>query len=336
MHIKQLTVHGFKSYRDETVFGPFSAGHNVIVGRNGSGKSNFFAAIRFVLHDAYARLGGSEERQALLHDGANVSAYVELVLDNSDQRFPTGRPEVRIRRTVGVKKDEYSVDERAVAKGEVQRMLQTAGFSPSNPYYIVPQGRVTALTNARDEERLAVLKEVAGTRTYEEHRAESLRILEETRGKRERIGELLSYISSRLGDLQQEKEALQHWQHLERRRRTLQRKVYSGELALIDNELMETDAQVGSTDESEPTDGNFYISIIQPKFSLFFFCCIKNSWFKLILRIENSNIATIHYKIESSFHSSSFHIINSKFSYAQSYLSTQNFKNNNYIIMYNH
>ena len=45
---------------------PFSPGHNVVVGRNGSGKSNFFAAIRFVLNDAYTRLG-QEERQALLH-----------------------------------------------------------------------------------------------------------------------------------------------------------------------------------------------------------------------------------------------------------------------------
>ena len=45
---------------------PFSPKHNVIVGRNGSGKSNFFAAIRFVLSDAYTQMG-KEERQALLH-----------------------------------------------------------------------------------------------------------------------------------------------------------------------------------------------------------------------------------------------------------------------------
>lgn len=47
---------------------PFSPKHNVIVGRNGSGKSNFFAAIRFVLSDAYTQMG-REERQALLHVG---------------------------------------------------------------------------------------------------------------------------------------------------------------------------------------------------------------------------------------------------------------------------
>lgn len=54
------------SYKDQTVIEPFSPKHNVIVGRNGSGKSNFFAAIRFVLSDAYTHLG-REERQALLH-----------------------------------------------------------------------------------------------------------------------------------------------------------------------------------------------------------------------------------------------------------------------------
>ena len=54
------------SYKDQTVIEPFSPKHNVIVGRNGSGKSNFFAAIRFVLGDAYVQMG-REERQALLH-----------------------------------------------------------------------------------------------------------------------------------------------------------------------------------------------------------------------------------------------------------------------------
>ena len=69
---------------------PFSPNHNVVVGRNGSGKSNFFWAIRFVLNDAYGNMT-REERQALLHEGkgpATLSAYVEIVFDNADHRFP--------------------------------------------------------------------------------------------------------------------------------------------------------------------------------------------------------------------------------------------------------
>ena len=79
-----------------------------------------------------------------------------------------------------MKKDEYSLDKKTVTKTDVTNLLQAAGFSKSNPYYIVPQGRVTFLTNASDKERFEVLKEVAGTKIYENHRIESLKIMDET------------------------------------------------------------------------------------------------------------------------------------------------------------
>ncbi len=59
-------------------------------------------------------------------------------------------------------------------------LLESAGFSRSNPYYIVPQGRVTSICNAKDQDRLQLLKEVAGTRVYEQRRQESLKIMNET------------------------------------------------------------------------------------------------------------------------------------------------------------
>lgn len=64
------------------------------------------------------------------------------VLD-SDGRFPTNLPEMRLRRTIGLKKDEYSLDKKSTTKAEVMNLLESAGFSRSNPYYIVPQGRVS-------------------------------------------------------------------------------------------------------------------------------------------------------------------------------------------------
>lgn len=221
------------------------------MGRNGSGKSNFFAAIRFVLHDAYTKLG-QEERQALLHEGGaiHMSAYVEIVFDNAEGRFPTGRDTTTIRRTVGLKKDEYSLDGKATGKTDIMNLLQAAGFSKSNPYYIVPQGRVTALTNAKDGERLALLKEVAGTRTYEEHRQESLRILEETRGKREKIRELLAFIEERMRELEEERIELKEYQEKERERRTL-------EYILRQRELQETnrDLEVLEAEHTETVGG---------------------------------------------------------------------------------
>lgn len=61
---------------------------------------------------------------------------------SSDSRFPTGKEEVVLRRTIGLKKDEYSIDRKSSSKAEVMNLLESAGFSRANPYYIVPQGRV--------------------------------------------------------------------------------------------------------------------------------------------------------------------------------------------------
>jgi len=110
-----------------------------------------------------------------------------------------------VRRTVGLKKDEFQLDRKSANKAEVMSLLESAGFSRSNPYYIVPQGRVssppcpftplassmltawavsvsqvTALTNQKDQDRLQTLKDVAGTKVYEERRAESKRIMDDT------------------------------------------------------------------------------------------------------------------------------------------------------------
>jgi structural maintenance of chromosome 3 (chondroitin sulfate proteoglycan 6) len=107
-------------------------------------------------------------------------AFVEIVFENSDLRMPTGSTVCAIRRTIWAAREEWHLDQKIVTRQEIIGLLQAAGFSRSNPYFIVPQGRISALTVARDAERLALLKEVAGTRVYEEHRAESVRIMDET------------------------------------------------------------------------------------------------------------------------------------------------------------
>lgn len=231
------------SYKDQTVIEPFSPKTNVVVGRNGSGKSNFFAAIRFVLSDAYTQMG-REERQGLLHEGSGsavMQAYVEIIFDNSDDRFPTGGKEVTLRRSIGLKKDEYSVDKKVVTKSDVMNLLEAAGFSRSNPYYIVPQGRVTALTNMKESDRLNLLKEVAGTQVYEARRAESLKIMNETNNKREKIDELLEYIKERLAELEEEKEELRGFQDTDRERRCLEYAYHHQEQVSVQEHLNQID-----------------------------------------------------------------------------------------------
>ncbi|KAJ3192527.1 Structural maintenance of chromosomes protein 3 [Irineochytrium annulatum] len=108
-------------------------------------------------------------------------------------------------------------------------LLESAGFSKSNPYYIVPQGRITGLTNAKDTERLHLLKEVAGTKVYENRRQESLKIMDDTDTKRTKINELLDYIEERLNELESEKEELKLFQEMDKERRILEFTIYHKE-----------------------------------------------------------------------------------------------------------
>ena len=173
MHIKTVTIQGFKSFNDRTVVGPFHRGHNVVVGRNGSGKSNFFAAIEFVLSDEFSNLR-VEQRSSLLHEGNGprpISAFVEIVFDNADRRFPIDSDEVTIKRCIGAKKDQFYLNSKLASnKSEVVGILETAGFSYSNPYYIVKQGQINAIACCGDKDRLKVVREVAGTEVYTEKR----------------------------------------------------------------------------------------------------------------------------------------------------------------------
>ncbi|KAM7528431.1 hypothetical protein LguiB_031841 [Lonicera macranthoides] len=116
--IKQLLViiEGFKSYKEQVATEPFSPKVNCVVGANGSGKSNFFQAIRFVISDLFQQLR-TEDRHKLLHEGAGrqlLTAFVEIVFDNSEQRIPIAKEEVRLRRTISLKRDEYFLDGRQI------------------------------------------------------------------------------------------------------------------------------------------------------------------------------------------------------------------------------
>ena len=205
MYIKQVIIRGFKTYKEQTTLDEdFSSGTNVVVGFNGSGKSNFFQAILFVLSDQFSSLR-AETRKALLHEGAGqavMTAYVEVVLDNSDRRIPYDSDTVSIRRLIGVKKDDWLLEGKHASKSEIFGLLEGAGFAKTSPYYIVQQGKVSELTMMTDVQRLGLLKDISGAGVYDERRAESVKIMEDTSTRKVRNEGLISDIEQKLQALE--------------------------------------------------------------------------------------------------------------------------------------
>lgn len=255
MHIKNIIIQGFKTYKNTTTIDDLSPKHNVVVGRNGSGKSNFFAAIRFVLSDAYTHMT-REERQGLVHEGSGtvMSAYVEIIFDNTDGRFPINKSEIAIRRTIGLKKDDYALDSKATTRADIMNLLESAGFSRSNPYYIVPQGKITNLTNFKDSERLDVLKEVSGANIFEKKLLESTNELRKSGFKKQTIDDSIVKINERLNDLQSESNDLKEYQKLEKTRKIYEYNIFDREFENLNESIESVESKYDSILEQSQKD----------------------------------------------------------------------------------
>jgi structural maintenance of chromosome 3 (chondroitin sulfate proteoglycan 6) len=197
------------------------------------------AAIRFVLGDQFGNLR-VDNRQHLLHDANGkqmMQASVEITLDNKDGRILVEGDQIKVGRTIGLKKDEYFLNSKAVKKQDITSILESAGFSKSNPFYIVAQGQVTNLVAMSNKDRLELIKGVAGTHVYEERRTTSLAILLEAEAKRNEITLVIDGIEKRLSELDRERAELQEYQTLDKKRRAIEYVIYKAQLNKAQEEL---------------------------------------------------------------------------------------------------
>ncbi|XP_058126117.1 structural maintenance of chromosomes protein 3-like [Anopheles coustani] len=237
MYIKQIIIHGFKSYSKKTTIEDVDKRHNVVVGRNGSGKSNFFSAIEFVLSNEYNNLR-LEQRKALINQAGNVAfAFVEIIFDNRDAQLPVDREVVHIRRTISQSKDQYTLDGKAVPRKEVVQFLEMGGLSNASPYYIVKQGKINQLATARPFQLLQVLLEVSGIRSYNEQRESSLASMKQTESDMKIVLESRARHGDEIKILKEELMEFEQYEKLDKKRRVIKFVMLYNEKTEIGNEL---------------------------------------------------------------------------------------------------
>ena len=106
MHLKSLTLRGFKSFASATTL-EFEPGITCVVGPNGSGKSNVVDAIAWVMGEQGAKSLRGGKMDDVIFAGTSGKAplgraEVILTIDNADGALNIDYSEVTISRTLFV------------------------------------------------------------------------------------------------------------------------------------------------------------------------------------------------------------------------------------------
>ncbi|HEV8116571.1 MAG TPA: AAA family ATPase, partial [Acidimicrobiales bacterium] len=211
MHLRQLTLKGFKSFADPVTL-DLEPGVCVVVGPNGSGKSNIVDAVAWVLGSQSPKSVRSTKMDDVIFAGTSGRqqlgrAEVSLTIDNSDGRLTLDLTEVTVTRRLFRSGDsEYEINGAPCRLLDVQDLLSDSGVGRTQ-HVIVNQGQLDAVLNARPEERRSIIEEAAGVLKHRRRREKALRRLENTESDLVRAQDLVREVRRQLGPLRRQADA---------------------------------------------------------------------------------------------------------------------------------
>ena len=236
MRLSKITIAGFKSFADATVF-EFDSPIIGIVGPNGCGKSNVVDAIKWVLGERSAKSLRGEAMLDVIFAGSAVrkplgAAAVTLTFDNpvinahatqpADRRFLTiDTDEVGVtRRLYRDGRSEYLINGNKVRLKDIRELFLDTGIG-TNAYSIIEQGRVAAMLQANPAERRGILEEAAGVARFKTRRTEAERKLERSEVNLVRVREQLASTERRLRTVRSQAEKARKFIELDKRLRSV-------------------------------------------------------------------------------------------------------------------
>src|SRR3954453_6982275 len=205
VHLKSLTLRGFKSFASSTTL-RFEPGITCVVGPNGSGKSNVVDAIAWVLGEQGAKsLRGGKMEDVIFAGTAGRPALgrAELTLphDTPDGALPIAYTEVSItRRMYRSGESEYEINGDKVRLLDVQELLSDSGIG-REMHVIVGQGQLDAVLSGRPEDRRAFIEEAAGVLKHRKRKEKALRKLDGMQANLDRLGDLTAELRRQLKPL---------------------------------------------------------------------------------------------------------------------------------------
>ncbi|MFF7598873.1 AAA family ATPase [Streptomyces mirabilis] len=205
MHLKALTLRGFKSFASATTL-RFEPGITCVVGPNGSGKSNVVDALSWVMGEQGAKSLRGGKMEDVIFAGTTGRpplgrAEVSLTIDNSDGALPIEYAEVTITRIMFRNGgSEYQINGDTCRLLDIQELLSDSGIG-REMHVIVGQGQLDSVLHADPMGRRAFIEEAAGVLKHRKRKEKALRKLDAMRANLARVQDLTDELRRQLKPL---------------------------------------------------------------------------------------------------------------------------------------
>ncbi|WP_039739289.1 chromosome segregation SMC family protein, partial [Saccharomonospora halophila] len=234
MHLKSLTMKGFKSFASATTL-RFEPGITCVVGPNGSGKSNVLDALRWVMGTQGAKdLRGGKMEDVIFAGTSGRSplgrAEVTLTIDNADGALPIEYTEVSItRRMFRDGASEYEINGGSCRLLDIQELLSDSGIG-REMHVIVGQGQLSEILQAKPEDRRSFIEEAAGVLKHRKRKEKALRKLNAMQGNLDRLNDLTTELQRQLKPLGKQAEIARRAQVVQAELRDARLRLYADDL----------------------------------------------------------------------------------------------------------
>jgi chromosome segregation protein len=246
VHLKRLTLKGFKSFASATEL-RLEPGITCVVGPNGSGKSNVVDAIQWVFGEQGAKaLRGGKMEDVIFAGTAQRQplgrAEVTLTIDNSDGALPIDYSEVSItRRMFRDGAGEYEINGSHCRLLDIQELLSDTGIG-REMHVVVGQGQLAAILEAKPEERRAFIEEAAGVLKHRKRKEKALRKLDAMQTNLTRLTDLTAELRRQLKPLGKQAEIARRAQTVQSELRDARLRLAADDLVTLREELAKEEA----------------------------------------------------------------------------------------------
>ena len=196
--IEKIKLRNFKSFKKVDL--PIASGYTVIIGANGSGKSNIIDGIVFALGTGSMKHLRAEKVSDLVYEGSKEGVG-SVELDFRDN----GGEKVSIARLIDKKgQSVFKLNGRRTTRFQINEVLGKMSVVPDG-HNIIMQGEVTRFIKLSPMQRRGYIDEVSGIAEYESKKEESLRELEKVEQKLKEASLILGEKEGYLNQLEKEK-----------------------------------------------------------------------------------------------------------------------------------